>query len=130
MSLLDLRKHNTPCENRQKSMLVNGVSDISADDFIEGANRYANGIDNVVSIRAHQAPDLHLVPSANQQNQQKPLRRATFTLSENCISALNHHTNLQGYAKSHLIRIMIQHFDQLSHEEQNHLIQQYKNRDR
>ena len=56
----------------------------------------------------------------------QPYRRATFTLSENCIDVLNLHAKQQHCAKSHLVRMLIRHFAQLPQHQQNALLAHQK----
>lgn len=97
MSLSDLKKDVT----RSK------VSRCSVEDFIDDAESYARGYakgyDNVVSITAAKAVSAVPVKAAK-----LPFRKATFTLSEACIESLATMSLQSGYAKSHLIRLLIQ----------------------
>ena len=59
-------------------------------------------------------------------NDKIPFRRATFTLSEPCIESLNEHAKAQQCAKSHLIRMLIRHFDELPANQQQAILTQQK----
>lgn len=76
---------------------------ISADDFILQAISYANGaseiaITNNLTFNTLKHP---------------PMRRATFTLSEECIAMLTKLSSQSGIAKSKLIRLWIMQFAQI-----------------
>jgi hypothetical protein len=103
MSLSDLRKK--PASPKPLSCNV--------DEFIENAQNYAKGLDNVVKLR----PMDH---SPLQQEPKLPFRKATFTLSEACIEALGNLSDETGLSKSHLVRVLITQMEQ-SHESQKQL---------
>lgn len=87
MSLSDLRKKPSPSDRRQ----------LSVDEFIEQANNYANGgLNNIVVLHPVKKP------------KKVPFRKATFTLSEECINALTQLAQQTGLSKSALVRKMIQ----------------------
>jgi hypothetical protein len=92
----------------------------SVDEFIDNAHNYAHGLDNVISIRTGKVE--HVFASGPKQ----PYRKATFTLSEDCIGSLNELATLTGHSKSHLVRMMIRQFDQTSPVEQRLLLERQK----
>lgn len=106
MSLIDLRKKCT----RSKSVAC------SVDEFIDDAHNYAHGYNNVVSLITGQDDKL--------KQQRLPYRKATFTLSEECIDSLGEFATQTGNAKSHLIRMLIRQFGQASPDEQRQLLRQ------
>lgn len=59
-------------------------------------------------------------------NEKIPFRRATFTLSEQCINTLNTQAKKRQCAKSHLVRMLIRHFDELPANEQAVILTQQK----
>lgn len=89
MALSDLKKKslqsNKPC--------------FTVDEFIDDAHNYALGLPQIVSLR-------QLLPDEDDQPR-LPMRHATFTLSEEAISALNELSALTGEPKSKLIRKLI-----------------------
>ncbi|MFT4924364.1 MAG: hypothetical protein ACI8WB_000442 [Phenylobacterium sp.] len=120
MSLSDLKKKSTRSR----------VSNCSVDEFINNANHYASGsptaYDNVVSIKTGRAAEPgpafeHVQATAaidtlfagmkqaalSHGNKKQPYRKATFTLSEQCIASLNQLSQQTGCSKSHLVRILI-----------------------
>ena len=99
MSLTDLKKKST----RSK------VTRCSVDEFINNAESYAHGFDNVVSIATGRtATPLTLVDAtATDKPQKQPYRRATFTLSEECIESLTLLSQQSGFSRSHLVRRLI-----------------------
>ncbi len=95
MSLVSLRK-SAPLINRQ--------SPVSVDEFIEDAINYAAGVSNATVSR--------IEPAGQSQAESKIqehllMRRATFTLSEECIEQLGQISRLTGHAKSYLLRCWI-----------------------
>lgn len=99
MSLLNLSR-STPQASTTKGR------NVSADEFIQEALHYASGV--VVNVSA--ATDK---PVANDVANE-PMRRATFTLTEECIGQLQHLSEQSGIAKSKLIRLWIQRYASLS----------------
>ena len=107
---------------------------INAEQFIEGAINYANGqTDNVIALHANKVESKVETKVENKVKSEveskvenkTPFRRATFTLSEPCIDLLSKQANQQQCAKSHLIRMLIRHFDELpAHQQQAILAQQ------
>ncbi len=100
MSLLNLSR-TTPRAN-----CINDET-ITADTFIEDAVSYALGH----STKA--ANETHVLSPENvgdNDASHHPMRRATFTLTEECISQLQEISDQSGVAKSRLIRLWIAHF--------------------
>ncbi|GGF74356.1 ribbon-helix-helix domain-containing protein [Alteromonas lipolytica] len=81
---------------------------VSAEEFIQEALNYANGV--VVPITA--AAD-----KAGSAVSPEPMRRATFTLTEECIAQLQQLSDQSGIAKSKLIRLWIQRYASLNIDE-------------
>jgi len=67
---------------------------VSVDEFIHGAELYANGLNLVV-------------PVESDDTQHEPLKRATFTLGKVAINKLNALAENTGIAKSRLIRMWL-----------------------
>ncbi|RDV29053.1 ribbon-helix-helix domain-containing protein [Alteromonas aestuariivivens] len=100
MSLYNLRK-SRPTDNRNA---------VSVDEFIEDAIHYASGYQGAAKKAAsHAWPDDfelgEIIPFFNQQEGTKPMRRATFTLTESCIDKLAELAEQTGIPRSRLIRI-------------------------
>jgi len=89
MALSDLKK---------KSLPLNKPS-FTADAFIDDAHNYALGLPQIVSLRP--------LLAAEEEAAKLPMRHATFTLSEEAISALAELSALTGEPKSKLIRKLI-----------------------
>lgn len=91
MSLSSLKKSKPSVER---------VSAVSVDDFINDAVNYASGQESVVRT---------LYPAQNEFGstiaQTVPMRRATFTLSEETIEQLKILSSNTGICRSRLIRI-------------------------
>lgn len=134
MSLLSLRKHNLQSETVKR--LRHKTRQINAEQFIDQATHYANGQqDNVI---AFQSASFNEAPTDKAENsdinhelvhtdkEKAPFRRATFTLSEPCIDSLTEHAKTQQCAKSHLVRMLIRHFDALTPVEQQAILTQQK----
>ena len=94
MGLLNLSRSTQSAERHYEQP-------VSADDFINEALDYATG--NVAPLKAGQ-------PAPADKPGNAPMQRATFTLTEECISQLNQMSEQSGVAKSRLIRLWIQHF--------------------
>ncbi len=126
MSLTDLKK-NTDGKKDKKVFTI--------DEFIADAENYAKGKPKIVSESSHEesAHKLNLQQAineakryvemteiehkeANKSKNDKPFRRATFTLSEDAIDQLQHLSQGTDLAKSHILRILI---DELCNKEQN-----------
>ena len=111
MSLTDLRKKCTPCK----------TAPCTVDEFIDNANNYAHGLDNVISFKTGKVEQ-----QLESLNKRKPFRKATFTLSEDCITSLNELSASTGNAKSHLVRMLIRQFEQTEKVEQQLMLEQQK----
>jgi len=119
MSLTDLKKGKDSKVPKEQ---------FTVDDFIADADNYAKGSPQIVSnehpnkINLKQAIDdaKQLIERKKALDEQsKPFRRATFTLSENTIEQLQLLSEGTDLAKSHIIRILI---DELSNKEQQQQI--------
>ena len=84
MSLADLKNKKGKLKTPKK---------ISIDEFIEGADHYAKG-------RAS--------PVKEKTRNQSDFKRATFTLTHQHIDMLNRLADKTGFAKSKLLRMMIE----------------------
>ena len=111
MSLTDLkrRKKKTP------------KTQVSVEDFIEDANKYAFGQPSVVSQSRikltrvkHKGLDKHST---------KIYKHATFSLTEDAIGILDNISANKKIAKSRLIRILIYDFSVKSKKEQSIIIE-------
>ncbi|WP_189483386.1 replication protein RepA [Alishewanella tabrizica] len=71
----------------------------TADAFIDDAHNYALGLPQIVSLRP--------LLAAEDDTVKLPMRHATFTLSEEAITALSELSALTGEPKSKLIRKLI-----------------------
>lgn len=95
MSLLNLSRSITPVKT------LKGQS-VTAEQFINDALQYASG-----KVKA--GP-----PSADTEKVHRAqMRKATFTLTEECIAQLQHLSEQSGLAKSKLIRLWIRHYDSI-----------------
>ncbi|OUR59493.1 hypothetical protein A9Q74_17870 [Colwellia sp. 39_35_sub15_T18] len=119
MSLTDLKKGKDSKATKEQ---------FSVDDFIADADNYAKGAPQIVSNDGRGKMNLkqaiHDAKRLLEQKkasgaQNKPFRRATFTLSENTIEQLQYLSEGTDLAKSHIIRILI---DELSKKEQDEQI--------
>lgn len=100
MSLLNLSRTTS------RASTIN-AEPVTADTFIEDALNYAQG------RPAHADSQTQLVTSASKVSNDasmQPMRRATFTLTEECIVQLQEISDHSGVAKSKLIRLWIAHF--------------------
>ncbi len=122
MSLTDLKKGKDKDSKATKEQFT-------VDDFIADADNYAKGSPQIVSNddrgKMNLKQSIHDAKRMIEQKkaagaQNKPFRRATFTLSENTIEQLQHLSEGTDLAKSHIIRILI---DELSNKEQEDQIQ-------
>lgn len=98
MSLINLSR-STPQANRT------ATKNVSAEEFIQDALHYASGV--VVPLAAvteRQTNDSH----------HEPMRRATFTLTQESIDQLQQLSEQSGIAKSKLIRLWIQRYASLN----------------
>ncbi len=118
MSLLDLKKDCTPSRAVQ----------CTVDEFIDNAQNYARGFDNVYSSNLKEAEYTNQV-SVDSPTTKQPFRKATFTLSESCIDTLTEQSKQTGCAKSHLMRMLIHQLETMNPAEQQLLINRYKNCD-
>lgn len=119
MSLTDLKKGKESKATKEQ---------FTVDDFIADADNYAKGAPQIVSNEErgkmnlkqaiHDAKRLIQKKKVASDNN-KPFRRATFTLSESTIEQLKHLSEGTDLAKSHIIRILI---DELSNKEQEEQI--------
>ncbi|MCP4984597.1 MAG: hypothetical protein GY928_00635 [Colwellia sp.] len=132
MSLTDLKKGED-----SKAKKIN----FTIDEFISDAEDYAKGVPKIVSELSpeeeHQKLSLkqaiseakryveltgiehqqaNNVKAGVKNKQDKPFRRATFTLSEDAIEQLHDLSERTDLAKSHILRILI---DELCNKEQN-----------
>jgi len=119
MSLTDLKKNKDSSNSKE-----NVKEQFTIDEFIADADNYAKGSPQIVSNENHGKMNLKqaihdaklLIERKKAANtQEKPFRRATFTLSENTIEQLQKISDGADLAKSHIIRILI---DELSSKEQ------------
>ena len=118
MRLLDLKKDCTPSKTVQ----------CTDDEFIDNAQNYARGFDSIYPSNPNKAGDVNQLndgpPSVKQ-----PFRKATFTLSESCIDSLTEQSQQTGYAKSHLMRMLIHQLETMDPVQRQLLINRYKNKD-
>ncbi len=78
---------------------------VSAEDFIQDALHYASGVVvPLAAVAGRETNDLH----------HEPMRRATFTLTQECIDQLQQLSEQSGLAKSKLIRLWIQRYASLN----------------
>ncbi|MCJ8274097.1 MAG: replication protein RepA [Psychrosphaera sp.] len=115
MSLLDLKKDCTPSKTVQ----------CTVDEFIDNAQNYARGFDNVYWSNPKQPDKVNVDPPTVKQ----PFRKATFTLSESCIDSLTEQSQQTGCAKSHLMRMLIHQLETMDPAQRQLLINRYKNFD-
>ncbi|GHF89148.1 hypothetical protein [Thalassotalea marina] len=106
MSLTDLKKSTDGKDNKKKRTFT-------VDEFIADAENYAKGNPQLVSEGVNHPADLKEALAAASQLKQreeenkKPYRHATFTLSEEAIKQLHSLSLETNLAKSHIIRILI-----------------------
>ena len=119
MSLTDLKKSKDRGNSKE-----NVKEQFTIDEFIADADNYAKGSPQIVSNENHGKMNLkqaihdakQLIERRKAANlQERPFRRATFTLSENTIEQLQKLSEGADLAKSHIIRILV---DELSSKEQ------------
>ena len=119
MNLTDLKKNKDRSNSKE-----NVKEQFTIDEFIADADNYAKGSPQIVSNENHGKMNLKqaihdaklLIERKKAASmQEKPFRRATFTLSENTIEQLQTLSEGADLAKSHIIRILI---DELSNKEQ------------
>ncbi|MAQ01374.1 MAG: replication protein RepA [Alteromonadaceae bacterium] len=98
MSLINLSR-STPLASRTTTKKV------SAEEFIQDALHYASGtVVPLAAVTDRQVNDSH----------HEPMRRATFTLTPECIDQLQQLSEQSGIAKSKLIRLWIQRYASLN----------------
>ena len=98
MSLINLSR-STPQASRT------ATKHVSAEDFIQDALHYASGVVvPLAAVAGRETNDLH----------HEPMRRATFTLTPECIDQLQQLSEQSGIAKSKLIRLWIQRYASLN----------------
>lgn len=100
--------------NLKKSKSTNKRTPITVDEFIDDAVVYAAG---GVETTSGNSGDVLAFPGS--AHEEKPMRRATFTLSEECIKSLTYLSHKTGIPKSRLIRIWIE--DQIKRGEHTNL---------
>lgn len=115
MSLLDLKKDCTPSRAVQ----------CTVDEFIDNAQNYARGFDNVYLSNPKAADEVNAGTPVVKQ----PFRKATFTLSESCIDTLTEQSQQTGCAKSHLMRMLIHQLETMDPVQRQLLVNRYKNCD-
>lgn len=120
MSLTDLKKSKDRPNSKE-----NVKEQFTIDEFIADADNYAKGSPQIVSNENHDKVNLKqaihdaklfIERRKEADIEDKPFRRATFTLSENTIEQLQQLSESTNLAKSHIIRILI---DELFSKEQN-----------
>lgn len=120
MSLTDLKKSKDRPNSKE-----NVKEQFTIDEFIADADNYAKGSPQIVSNENHGKVNLKqaihdaklfIERRKEADIEDKPFRRATFTLSENTIEQLQQLSESTNLAKSHIIRILI---DELFSKEQN-----------
>ena len=118
MSLTDLKKSHTSKVKKK---------DFTVDEFISGADKYAKGMPEVLDSEQDQPLNLEqAIAIVKKQRERKkndnnkPFRHATFTLSEAAIEQLQHLSQETKLAKSHIIRILI---NEICTEDQKQLLQ-------
>ncbi len=121
MSLTDLKKGKGGSV-KKKSFTV--------DEFISDAENYAKGQPELVKRgEGDEEPSLDLAQAIAFAEQKvaekeqskasnKPFRHATFTLSEDAIAQLNKLAKDSKLAKSHIVRILIEHLSSQDQQKQ------------
>jgi hypothetical protein len=117
MSLTDLKKsHQSPKPKKKKVFTV--------DDFIADAENYAKGHRDILSDGTLAKP-LALAEALavtqktlELEQQHKPFKHATFTLSEEAIAQLTELAKTTQLSKSHILRILIDEMCQQDQREQ------------
>ncbi|WP_448212505.1 ribbon-helix-helix protein, CopG family [Colwellia sp. MEBiC06753] len=112
MSLTDLKKGQGKAVKKKK---------FTVDEFISDAENYAKGTPQLVKRGEQEAPNALNLDQAiafaekkvaekeQSKESNRPFRHATFTLSEDAIAQLNELARESNLAKSHIIRILIEH---------------------
>lgn len=108
MSLLNLS-----CTTPRASSV--NAAPVTADTFIDEALHYASGQSCALSVATAQlSKKVSATTAATEEAEAElslqPMRRATFTLTEECIAQLQAISDQSGVAKSKLIRLWIAHF--------------------
>ena len=94
MSLASLKKHSPSVKRRS----------LSVDEFIDDVVNYQQGLTNIVEFKPQ--------CSSSHQGATRPgFKRATFTLGDEAIHALDGFAQRSGIAKSRLIRIWLDQLD-------------------
>ncbi|GAA5188356.1 hypothetical protein [Ferrimonas gelatinilytica] len=115
MSLADLRRQPTATKKPP----------LSLDDFLEGAHRYAYGMEDrpsAVKSPNHQA-EMYL--EARFCDEAKPLHQTHVMLSEKTREILTKAADATGHSRSRLIRILVNLFDHLPHAEQERILRRF-----
>jgi len=113
MGLADLKKNHSGVNK----------AEFTADEFIEDALFYANGspkvisMDRVVSERMVCEADVFGHNHTHRHNHREPFKRATFTLSDEAIAALNQYAHFTELSKSRLVRLFVHYVSNLSSRE-------------
>lgn len=92
MSLSDLKKKQPKVKNKM----------LSVDDFIDDAQAYARGESILDKLHHNKKIKLRV-----KRNKSTRVKRATFSLSENCIVQLTELAQETGINKSKLIRMLV-----------------------
>ena len=92
MSLLSLKKSKPSTKPSKKTV----------DAFINDAINYAAGATRIKAAQQH--PTTTTSSKVSRQTQKKTMKRATFTLSHECVEALTALSNTSGQSRSALIR--------------------------
>jgi hypothetical protein len=91
------------CSLKKSRPTVKTIAHVSVEDFIDDALAYANGL-VAVPASSNVTPIRSIKDNAPTQ---KPMKRRTFTLSEQCIDNLDALSQRTGIAKSRLVRILV-----------------------
>ncbi|MFD2167368.1 hypothetical protein ACFSJY_14030 [Thalassotalea euphylliae] len=113
MSLTDLKKGKGKAVKKKR---------FTVDEFISDAENYAKGVPEIVKRGGQETTGSKLdldqaiafaekkvAEKELQKESNRPFRHATFTLSEDAIEQLNALAKDSKLAKSHIIRILIDH---------------------
>ena len=100
MSLTSLCRKPSPVKQRN----------LDVDEFIDNALLYARGFDPQRGVdNVHPLPEPNLARVVDS----RPFRRATFTLSEECIAILAALAKDTGKPKSQIVRLLLHHAEGL-----------------
>lgn len=94
------------CSLKKSRPTAKPVVHISVEDFIDDALAYANGL----TVNALQQPTATVTPIHRAQHtpeKAKPMKKRTFTLSEQCVANLDALSKKTGITKSRLLRILV-----------------------